>query len=159
MSRSALSIRYDDHEVLQQFFSRGGSLRMLASVDQNDMDLLYAYATQMYEAGEAEAARNFYFMLARIDHWNFDYWFSLGLCYQRLSQHEEAIFCFSRSGMIKVDDPRSSFFAGVSYRLLGNMEYARKALNAALKWCGERADYQDIRQSAAQLLAHCELEK
>lgn len=159
MASSQTMDQQDDHEVLQKFFARGGSIRMLADIEQGDMDQLYAYANQLFAADEISGARNFYFMLARIDHWNFDYWLALGLCYQRLNEHEEAVFCFSRAGMITVDDPRSSFFAGISYRLLGNNEYARTALNAALKWCSQHPEYDEIRHSAAQLLAHSTLEK
>lgn len=129
---------------------------MLADVAQPDMDTLFAYATQLFEAGDISAARNFFFMLARIDHWNFDYWLSLGLCYQRLAQHEEATFCFSRAGMINVVDPRASYFAGVSYRFMGNLEYARKAFRAALNWCGERDEHRAIKASAMEHLIQCE---
>ena len=149
----------EDHEVLQRFFASGGSIRMLADVDRRDMNTLFAYATQLFDAGDLNAAHKFFFMLARLDHWNFDYWFSLGLCYQRLAQHDEAIFCFSRAGMINVDDPRPACFAGISYRLVGNVEYAIKAFRAALNWCGDRDAYRDIKVNALQQLANCEREE
>ncbi|WP_108034056.1 MULTISPECIES: SycD/LcrH family type III secretion system chaperone [Burkholderia] len=146
----------DDHVVLQRFFASGGSIRMLADVERRDLDTLYAYATQLFDMGELHAARNFFLMLARVDHWNFDYWFALGLCQQRLARHDEAIFCFSRAGMIGVDDPRASYHAGVSYRLAGNLDYAAKAFRAALNWCGERDGHRDIKANAMQQLAQCE---
>ncbi|KVX77022.1 SycD/LcrH family type III secretion system chaperone [Burkholderia ubonensis] len=150
--------RDDDHDVLQQFFASGGSIRMLIDVDQRDMDTVGAYADQLFAAGDWAAARNFYFMLARIDHWNFEYWFSLGICYQRLGQHEEAIFCLSRAGMIRVDDPRSSYHAGISYRVTGNLDYACKAFNAARNWCGEQPDYRAFKSNIEQHLAQCKQE-
>jgi secretion system chaperone SscA len=149
----------DDYEVLQRFFSCGGSVRMLAGIDKCDMDTLYAYATQLFEAGEFEAARNIYVILARADHWSFEYWFALGLCSQRLSGHEDAVFCFGRAGMIHIDDPRASYFAGISYRILGNEEYARKAFSAAMKWCGRQSRYEEIRKSAIEQLACCKTQE
>ncbi|RQR48097.1 CesD/SycD/LcrH family type III secretion system chaperone [Burkholderia sp. Bp9126] len=149
----------DDHEVLERFFGAGGSIRMLADIAQSDMDKLFSYATQLFDAGEPRAACNFLMMLARIDHWNFDYWFMLGLSYQHLAQHEEAIFCFSRAGMIRIDDPRASFRAGISYRLVGNLDYAIKAFRAALKWCGDRDTWRDIKAGVMEQLAHCEREE
>ncbi|AOJ71475.1 MULTISPECIES: SycD/LcrH family type III secretion system chaperone [Burkholderia] len=146
---------HDDHAVLQRFFASGGSIRMLADVERRDLDTLYAYATQLLDAGELHAARNFLLMLARVDHWNFDYWFALGLCQQRLASHDEAIFCFSRAGMIRVDDPRASYHAGVSYRLAGNSDYAAKAFRAALGWCGERGEHSELKARAARQLAQC----
>ncbi|HTI18330.1 MAG TPA: SycD/LcrH family type III secretion system chaperone [Trinickia sp.] len=144
-----------DDEVLQRFFARGGSVWMLADIAKEDLNTLYAYATQLFEAGEFAAARNVYLILARVDHWSFDYWFALGLCCQRLSAHEEAVFCFGRAGMIRIDDPRGSFFAGISYRALGNEAYAHKAFNAAIKWCARQPQYEEIRAIASEQLACC----
>ncbi|RKT98650.1 CesD/SycD/LcrH family type III secretion system chaperone [Burkholderia sp. Nafp2/4-1b] len=149
----------EDHAVLKRFFSAGGSLRMLVDVERRDLDTLYAYATQLLDAGELRAAENFLLMLVRVDHWNFDYWFVLGLCHQRLAKHDEAIFCFSRAATVRVDDPRASYHAGVSYRLLGNIEYAAKAFRAAVDWCGERREYLDLRANASRQLAQCKREE
>ncbi|MEX3956755.1 SycD/LcrH family type III secretion system chaperone [Trinickia sp. EG282A] len=151
----ANSVADDDHEVLQRFFANGGSLWMLADISKKDLGTMYAYATQLFEAGEFEAARNVYLILVRVDHWRFDYWFALGLCCQRLAAHDEAVFSFARAGMIHIDDPRASFFAGISYRALGNKEYARKAFDAALRWCGQQPRYDEIRKSAVEQLSHC----
>jgi secretion system chaperone SscA len=149
----------DEYEVLQNFFARGGSLWMLADISKADLDTLYAHATQLFEAGEFAAARNIYLILARVDHWNFEYWFALGLSFQRLAAHEDAVFCFGRAGMIRIDDPRASFFAGISYRAFGNDTYARKAFNAAIKWCGAQSKYLEIRQSAVEQLSNCSFEE
>jgi secretion system chaperone SscA len=156
--QSAAGLPADDHDVLQQFFASGGSIRMLADVDPNDLDTVFAYASQLFEAGDFATARNFYFMLARIDHWHFDYWFWLGICHQRLGQHDEAIFCLSRAGMIRVDDPRASYHAGISYRIAGNLVYARKAFHAARNWCGEQPDYRALKANIEQHLAQCDQE-
>lgn len=148
----------DDQEVLQHFFARGGSIRMLADIKKHDVEQLYAYATQLFEAGDVPSARNIYYMLVRIDQWNFDCWLALGLCNQRLGRHEEAVGCFSHAAMITVDDPRSAYFAGISHSLLGHIECARKAFNAAIKWCNQRPEHEVMQRSAAQLLAHCAVE-
>lgn len=148
----------DDQEVLRHFFSRGGSIRMLADIQKDDIEQLYAYASQLFEAGDVAAARNIYYMLVRIDHWNFDCWLALGLCNQRLDRHEEAVGCFSHSAMITVDDPRSAYFAGISHSLLGHIECARKAFNAAIMWCNQQPKHAVLQRSAAQLLAHCAVE-
>ncbi len=147
----------DDYDVLQKFFARGGSVWMLTDISKADLDTLYAHATQLFEAGEFAAARNVYLILARVDHWNAEYWFSLGLSFQRLAAHEDAVFCFGRAGMIRIDDPRASFFAGISHRALGNDAYACKAFNAAIRWCAEQSKYREIRQSAAEQLSYCSI--
>lgn len=148
----------DDQDVLRQFFARGGSIRMLADIQKDDVEQLYSYATQLFDAGDIAASRNIYYMLVRIDHWNFDCWLALGLCNQRLNRHEEAVGCFVQSGLIKVEDPRSAYFAGISQSLLGHVDGARKAFNAAIKWCNQRPEHEMMQRSAAQLLAHCAVE-
>lgn len=131
----------------------GVSLRQLRDVDQVDLDNVYAYAYQLFEAGEYEAAKRGFYMLVRIDHHGFDYWLALGLSCQRLDQHDEAIFCFSRSGALRLTDPRSSYFAGISYQIVDNREYAEKAFNAALKWCASHQEYQSLRARVSRSLA------
>jgi len=148
-----------DDEILRDFFSRGGSIRMLSDVNSQDLETLYNYAGQLFDVGELDAARNYFYLLVQVDHWCFDYWLGLGMCQQRLASHQEAIFCFSRAGMIEVQDPRSSYFAGISYDLTGNWEYARKAFTAAIRWCAACPQYQQLRRSAEQLLAQCEREE
>lgn len=141
---------FDD--VLPKFFSQGGSLRMLTDIAEPDLAQIYSYACQLFSEGDFPAARNFYQLLSTFDHWNFDYLLGLGLCHQRLSAHGEAITCFARAGMINVEDPRAAFFAGISYRMIGHEDGASKAFHAAIKWCGEQAHYQEIKDSAEDML-------
>lgn len=149
-----MQVEMESLDVVRTFLFRGGSLRILHDVDTGDMERLYAYATQLFESGAFESARNIYYLLARIDHWNFEYQLALGASYQRLAQHDEALACFGRAGMIMIDDPRSAFFAGISYQTLGNAGQARKAFRAAVRWCGQDESHESLRRAAAQLLAH-----
>lgn len=158
MSNTPLYDQPAGDDILPQFFARGGALRMLADIQIQDLQQLYGYANQLFQGGEIAAAKNFYYLLSCMDHWNFDYQLALGLCHQRLSEHEQAIACFSRAGMIKVDDPRAAFFAGLSYQMHGNTEYANKALRAAITWCGVQVEYQPLRDSALKIMAQCQQE-
>jgi secretion system chaperone SscA len=144
-----------EQTILKDFFEQGGSLRMLADIEQEDLDRVYAYTYDLYRQERYAAAKINFYTLARIDQWNFDYWLALGLSCQRLEEHQQAIFCFVRSGTIRWKDPRSSYFAGVSYQLLGNTEYATKAFSASIKWCAKRSEYQGLRAAASQSLATC----
>ncbi|MDM5065374.1 SycD/LcrH family type III secretion system chaperone [Aeromonas salmonicida] len=139
-------------EKIQRFLTRGGSLRLLTGIEQQDLTQLSAYASQLFEAEDFAAARNLYQLLSTLDHWNVEYLLGQGLSHQRLGGHEEAIACFARAGVIRIDDPRAAFFAGLSYRLLGNEEHARKAFNAAVRWCGDKPEHQDMRASAQKML-------
>jgi secretion system chaperone SscA len=155
MEGSDRGMPHDDLEVLRTFFASGGSLRMLADIDRKDVDMLFAYAQQLFEGGDLRTACRIFLILVRIDHWDFDCWLLLGKCYQRLGAYDESIFCFSRSGMIIVDDPRPAYFAGISYRLTGNEVGAIKAFQAALRWCGDREDFWTIKKSVMQQIVDC----
>lgn len=140
-------------EKIQRFLTRGGSLRLLTGIEQQDLAQMSTYASQLFDVEDYAAARNLYQLLSTLDHWNVEYLLGQGLSHQRLGGHEEAIACFARAGVIRIDDPRAAFFAGLSYRLLGNEEYALKALNAAVRWCGEQPEYQEMKASAQKMLA------
>ncbi|CAH0536014.1 SycD/LcrH family type III secretion system chaperone [Vibrio marisflavi] len=147
-----------DEKSIVEFFQRGGSMKILCDMDESSLDTIYNYAFQLFETGQtAEAYRHFYF-LASMDQWNFDYLLALGICCQRMGEHEQAIYCFSRSGQRELADPRSSYYAGISYQCLGNKSYARKAFNAAVRWCSDKPEYQQLKSKVSAALARTMLE-
>lgn len=125
---------------------------MVSGIHPEELDKLYAYACNCFQMDELEKAKKIFYFLTRLDHLHFDYWLSLGLCYQRLTQHQEAIFCFSFSSMIKLSDPRSSLFAGVSYKLLNNRKFSERCFNTAIKLCGQKEEYKSMREYINKLL-------
>lgn len=131
----------DDLDTVRDFFRQGGTLQALMKLNPADLDHVYAYATQLFDAGDYAAAKRFYLLLSRLSHWQFDYWLALGLCCQRLGEHTEAVFCFGQAGLLRLDDPRPAYLAGLSYQLAGQPDKACKALNAAIRWCSAKPEY------------------
>ncbi|MGB0895574.1 MAG: SycD/LcrH family type III secretion system chaperone [Parashewanella sp.] len=142
----------EEFETMQNFIREGGSLQMLADIDKKDMDTLYQYAVQLVECKDTEAARNIFYLLWRMDTWNYDYCFSLGLTCQQLKEHFEAIYCFARAGTIQVDNPFPSYHAGLSYKAVANEEYAKRSFKASLRWSNKRPEYIDVAVNAQQEL-------
>ncbi|WP_084009950.1 CesD/SycD/LcrH family type III secretion system chaperone [Pandoraea oxalativorans] len=138
----------DTAAIFSRFFERGGALRMLADLDESDLACVRAYALQRFKEGEIAAAQRVYFMLATLDPWSFDDWFGLGLCYQRLGQHDDALPCFAKAGVIRAADPRPSYLAGMSYESVGNAPFATKAYRATLRLCGESTQHRKLAHSA-----------
>lgn len=116
-------------DVVINFMRRGGSLRMLAKMNPQDLALVYEYTVQLCEGGEYDGAKRLLNLLVRLDHWNFSYWLTLGLCYQQTADFHQAIYCFSRAGQIQVNDPRPSYLAAECYTASGNLAYAEKSLS------------------------------
>lgn len=145
----------NDLDTVRDFFQQGGTLQALVGLEPDDLDRVYAYACQLFDAGDYAGAKRFYLLLARLSHWQFDYWLALGLTCQRLSEHEEAVFCFGQAGLLRLDDPRPAYLAGLSHQLAGNPAQARKAFTAALRWCAARPEHAALKaevQSQAALL-------
>jgi secretion system chaperone SscA len=138
----------DPSPVLEAYLANGGSIGQLFEVDPEKLDTLYAYACQRYDAGDSEGARQIYFALVAIDSNSFDYWLATGLCLQQLRRHDEAIYCFTRSAVLRLADPRSSYLAGLSFQILGEKERAIQAYASAIKWCAAHEQHKELRARA-----------
>lgn len=138
----------DVEAVFSRFFAQGGALRMLADLDEADLARVRAYARERFSQGEIAAAQRVYFVLATLDQWSFDDWFGLGLCYQRLGQHGEALPCFAKAGVIRASDPRPPYLAAMSYQSVGNDAFAIKAYDATLRLCAGQSQHRKLEHSA-----------
>ncbi|VVE00693.1 CesD/SycD/LcrH family type III secretion system chaperone [Pandoraea anhela] len=138
----------DAPAILTRFFERGGALRMLADLDEADLASVRAYAAQRFAQGHIAGAQRVYFILATLDQWSFDDWFGLGLCYQRLGQHEQALPCFAKAGVICASDPRPPYLAGISYEHMGNPTFAARAYRATLRICARSPQHEPLARSA-----------
>ncbi|MFM5540457.1 SycD/LcrH family type III secretion system chaperone [Aeromonas veronii] len=146
-------IEQDDLMTVREFFNHGGTIQALMKLDPVDLDYVYSYACQLFDCGDYAGAKRFYMMLARLSHWQYDYWLSLGLCCQRLEEHDQAIFCFSQAGLLRLDDPKPPYLAGLSYQLSSQPEQAAKAFKAAFKWCVDKEQHVDIKVEIQQKLS------
>ena len=134
-------------DIVARCMASGVSLRFLNDTSPDTLDTLYAYAYQRHAEGEIAEAQRLFYLLVLYDQLNVDYLLALGLCHQRLGEHEVALTYFSRAGMLQVTNPWPSYHAAVSYQRLGEWEWARKAARASLRWCGAREPYQALAAS------------
>ncbi|MFB2875177.1 SycD/LcrH family type III secretion system chaperone [Aeromonas jandaei] len=135
----------DNLEAVRNYFNQGGTLHALMDVSLDDLDVIYAYACQLFKSADYPAAKRYYMLLTNLCHWQYDYWLALGLCCQRLDEHDEAIFSLVKAAQLRLDDPQPVYLAGISYRLIGNLEQAHKAFQGALKWCSNKSQYDAIK--------------
>ncbi len=143
--------KVEDHErLLEAYLARGGSIGQLFGVEPGKLETLYAYAGQRYDVGDFEGARQIYLVLVGIENSRFEYWLALGLSLQRLQRHDEAIYCFSRSAVLRLADPRSSYLAGLSFQILGETQRAIMAYDSAIKWCAAHEEHKALRAQATR---------
>lgn len=138
-----------------KFYKSGGTLAALTSMTQQDLNVLHGYAYNTFQAGDFTTARNIFMLLSYLEHWNYDYTLSLGICHQRLADHEDAQLCFARCATLIMQDPRAPYYAGISYALTKKNVMAKKAFKACLLWCNGKEEYKSIEDSAKKLLKDC----
>lgn len=136
---------HDDLDTIRCFFNEGGTLQALMNIDSKDLDYVYSYSCQLFKMGDYVNSKRFLLVLIRLSHWQYDYWLSLGLCCQMLSEHEEAIFCFGQAGLLRLDDPSPVFFTGLCLNHLKKINEANKAYGCALKICANNEKYKDLK--------------
>ncbi|EBP0437717.1 CesD/SycD/LcrH family type III secretion system chaperone [Salmonella enterica] len=145
--------KFNSLQDIYDYYNNGGTLASLTNLTQRDLDDLQAYAYTCYQSGDIISARNIYHLLAYLEHWNYDYTLSLGLCHQRLSNHEEAQLCFARCATLVMQDPRASYYSGISYIVTGDKKMAKKAFKACLMWCNGNEDYSMYAENIKKILA------
>ncbi|EGE4741923.1 CesD/SycD/LcrH family type III secretion system chaperone SscA [Salmonella enterica] len=136
-----------------RFFRRGGSLRMLLDDDVTQpLNTLYRYAMQLMEVQEFSGAARLFQLLTIYDAWSFDYWFRLGECCHAQKLWGEAIYAYGRAAQIKLDAPQAPWAAAECYLACDNVRYARKALKAVVRICGEASEHHILRLRAEKML-------
>ena len=151
-----MSRKFSSLEDIYDFYQDGGTLASLTNLTQQDLNDLHSYAYTAYQSGDVITARNLFHLLTYLEHWNYDYTLSLGLCHQRLSNHEDAQLCFARCATLVMQDPRASYYSGISYLLVGNKKMAKKAFKACLMWCNEKEKYTTYEENIKKLLGNTE---
>ncbi|STK10101.1 chaperone CesD [Escherichia coli] len=68
--------------------------------------------------------------------------------------HEDAQLCFARCATLVMQDPRASYYSGISYLLVGNRKMAKKAFKACLMWCNEQEKYATYKENIKKLLGN-----
>ena len=84
-----------------------------------------------------------------------DYFFSLGTCCQQLGEHEEAIFCFGRAGIVNIEDPRSPYYAGKKLWRAWQYSLCHQII-AALRICDCHGEgvWTDVKDNSHKALAN-----
>jgi len=72
----------DNLEAVRNYFNQGGTIHALVDVSMDDLDVIYAYACQLFKSADYPAAKRYYMLLTNLCHWQYDYWLALGLCCQ-----------------------------------------------------------------------------
>lgn len=159
MSNTKTSAAGEPQALLEQltglanYLAQGGTLHAMLGIDLSHLDRLYAYAGQLFEQGNYAGAKNYYLLLSRLCHWQYDYWLALGLTCQRLGESAEAAYSFGRAGLLRLDDPLPPYYAALSHRLDGDTELAQKAMVAAIKRCAHKAEYAALKRELQAALA------
>lgn len=123
-----MSRKFSSLEDIYDFYQDGGTLASLTNLTQQDLNDLHSYAYTAYQSGDVITARNLFHLLTYLEHWNYDYTLSLGLCHQRLSNHEDAQLCFARCATLVMQDPVASYYSELATYSSEIRKWPRKPL-------------------------------
>jgi secretion system chaperone SscA len=139
-------------QQLAEYFNQGITLNMLNDTPKSQMDVMYAYAWQCVDNNNFIAARNTFYLLTYLNHWDSDYLLGLGSCHQKLGEHSAAILCFSHAAQIVVSDPRPAWLAAQSYAALSLLSSQIKALETVISLAHTQQQWAALSQLAKQQL-------
>lgn len=140
---------------LRNFFAKGGSLRMLNDIPQEDLSNLYAYASELQKKGDLAAARNIFFLLVYCDHWSADYLLGMAIISQDLGAHEDAIIYLAQATSVLITDPRPLWLTGKSMMALGMWEDAKLAFENALLLINNSQEWDLIKNYCEKQMVLC----
>lgn len=107
----------------------------------SDTTLLHVYdlAKNLIEKGKTEDASALFVFLTTLAPHVPSYWIALGVCYQDLNWHEDAIAAFGAAKFLNPENPAPSFYTVESYNTLRDTEKAKfelEELNNIIKNLG-----------------------
>ncbi|HEY3591038.1 MAG TPA: tetratricopeptide repeat protein [Buttiauxella sp.] len=140
---------------IRRFFQQGGALYMLNDTSREEMDRLWRYACQLLQQGDISGARNLLQLLTYCDHWNGDYFLSLGVACQQSDAHQEACLYLAQAARILVCDPRPHWLMAQSVAVQGDLPEAAELYECALMLANEQDEWRALIQSARLGLAEC----
>jgi len=141
-------------KVLSSFFiDNGGTLNLLAGIDEREMEAVYALAYRHYNQAHWNDALRLFTVLCLYDHLDRRFHVGRAASLQMLKRHEEALHVWGFALLMDMTDPQASFHIAECLIALGRREDARTALEAVVSAAEELPEQADIGRRAQALAA------
>jgi protein O-GlcNAc transferase len=101
---------------------------------------LEGLSTAAYAEGQFEEAAGYYCRLVDLHPRNYDYWFNLGVTYQRLGKLLDSAAAYQNAASLRPDATAANINLAAVYHEMGDLQGSCRALDAALAVAPERTD-------------------
>jgi len=132
----ALGMQRKDYSLVRQ------QAQALLARDSCAQAALEGLATAAFAEGKYEEAVGHYGRLVDLYPRNFDYWFNLGVTYQRMGQSLDSAAAYQNAASLRPDAIAAHINLAAVYHDMGELQSSRQALDAALAVAPERTDLQ-----------------
>ena len=130
----ALGMQRKDYELVRR------QAQALLARDKTAHAALEGLSTAAFAEGNYEEAAGHYGRLVELHPSNYDYWFNLGVTYQKLGKLLDSAAAYQNAASLRPDATAAHVnLAAVNYEM-GDLEGSRQALEAALALAPERTD-------------------
>lgn len=135
-------------ELLKKELEAGKTAQDIMEISDENMAKFYRSAYRLFEGKRYSDASNAFFFLATLNPYNHDYWLGLGMSLQLGGNYEPAIDAYEMAAICEIDNPVPYFYLAKCLFAIHDRESALQALEMAIEYSEDKADYQDLAMQA-----------
>lgn len=114
-------------------------------------ELLYSYASELFNSGKYQDANKLFYYLVHINPQDARFTFAYAASFHKLKKYEEASNYYLMTTMIEKNNPLSWFHAGDCYLQMQRPDAALVMLNKAISVAGSNPQHEQVRKQAEGL--------
>ena len=142
----------DYKDIVETFLTKGGTLADIRGLSDEDMDVIYGMAFNLYNHGKYKDSEDVFKFLCFMDHMERKYLMGLAASRQMQKNYEGAVQAYSLAAVYNIEEPKAHLHAGDCFLALGRYAEAESALTAAVHWSADKAEHEDTKSRAETLL-------
>jgi type III secretion system low calcium response chaperone LcrH/SycD len=142
-----------DQKFLKKELAKGKTAQQILEFSNETMAKFYKAAYQLFEHRKYADAANAFMFLVTLNPYNHDYWLGLGMSTQMQGDFESAIDAYEIAAMYELDNPVPYFYLAKCLFAIHDRESALQALDLALEYADNKAEYSDLRRQAQKARA------
>jgi type III secretion system low calcium response chaperone LcrH/SycD len=137
-----------DREWLKKQFAAGKTAQDILGFSDQTMAKFYHAAYRLFEHRHHLDAANAFLFLVTLNPHNHDYWLGLGMSTQLCGDYEAAIDAYEMAAITDIESPVPYFYLAKCLFAIHDRESALQALDLALEYADDRAEYVELKQQA-----------
>lgn len=135
-------------DLLKRELANGKTPQEILGFKEETMAKFYRAAYRLFEHKKYVDAANAFLFLVTLNSQNHDYWLGLGMSTQLCGEYEAAIDAYEMAAVTDVDSPVPYFYLAKCLFAIHDRESALQALDLALEYAEDKAQYKDLVQQA-----------